>query len=94
MKCPSLNYVYNMTWAEFNIRLFSYNRIEQKDWFKIREMAYASFIGSHVDAKKIKGMTKQKFMPLEADRKNSIINRKEIEKKIKEAQTRYKERKK
>lgn len=60
--CPSLEYVYDMSWAEFRIREFAYNRKQEKDWFKIRELAYASIIGPHLDPKKIP--SKKQFMPL------------------------------
>ncbi len=60
--CPSLEYVYDMTWAEFRIRQFAYNRQQKRDWFKIREVAYASILGPHLDPKKIP--SKERFMPL------------------------------
>ena len=60
--CPSLDYVYDMSWAEFRIRQFGYNRKQEREWFKIREIAYASIIGPHLDPKKLP--SKQKFMPL------------------------------
>ena len=60
--CPSLEYVYDMTWAEFRIRQFAYNRKQKRDWFKIREVAFASIIGPHLDPKKLP--SKERFMPL------------------------------
>ena len=55
-----------MTWAEFLIREHSYNRIEKSEWCKVREIAYASLIGSHVDPKKLP-KSKDKFMPLDSE---------------------------
>jgi len=55
-----------MTWAEFLIREHSYNRIEKSEWYKVREIAYASLIGSHVDPKKLP-KSKDKFMPLDSE---------------------------
>ena len=65
LKAPSLSYVYSMTWAEFLIRQHAYHRIEKNEWYKIREMAYASLIGSHIDPKKLP-KSKEKFIPLDS----------------------------
>ena len=54
-----------MTWAEFLIRQHAYHRIEKNEWYKIREMAYASLIGSHIDPKKLP-KSKEKFIPLDS----------------------------
>ena len=59
-----------MTWAEFLIRQHAYHRIEKNEWYKVREMAYASLIGSHVDPKKLP-KSKDKFIPLDNDVNNS-----------------------
>lgn len=59
-----------MTWAEFLIRQHAYRRIEESSWYKVREIAYASTIGSHLDPKKI-AKTKEKFMPLDSERQNA-----------------------
>lgn len=53
MGCPSLSYVYEMTWAEFQIRSFAYRRKEIEDWKKVREIAYSSLIAPHQDPKHI-----------------------------------------
>ena len=55
-----------MTWAEFLIRQHAYHRIEKNEWYKIREIAYASLIGSHIDPKKLP-KSKEKFIPLDGD---------------------------
>jgi hypothetical protein len=59
-----LDYTYDMSWAEFRIRLYGHNRKEKNEWFKVRELAWASLIGSHVDPKKLP-KSKEKFIPLE-----------------------------
>jgi hypothetical protein len=56
-----------MTWAEFQIRLFAYNRIQKMEWLKLRELAWASLIGSHYDPKKLP-KSKDSFMPLDNDK--------------------------
>jgi len=53
-----------MTWAEFKIRLFAYNRLELKDWRKVREIAYNSLISFNVDPKSLPKSINH-FMPLD-----------------------------
>tara|TARA_R110002167_G_scaffold147336_3_gene339477 strand:+ start:2736 stop:2972 length:237 start_codon:yes stop_codon:yes gene_type:complete len=60
-----------MTWAEFLIRQHAYHRIEKNEWYKVREMAYASLIGSHIDPKKLP-KSKEKFIPLDAEVEKGI----------------------
>ena len=36
--------------------------MEETDWYKVREMAYASMIGSHMNPKKIP--SKNRFIPI------------------------------
>jgi len=55
-----------MTWAEFCIRQHAHRRIEKNEWYKVREMAYASLIGSHIDPKKLP-KSKDKFIPLDGE---------------------------
>ena len=61
--CPSLDYVYNMTWAEFRIRLHGWIRKEEREMFKIRELAWVTYIAPHQDPKKLK-KSKESFWPL------------------------------
>jgi hypothetical protein len=85
--CPSLEYVYSMTWAEFRIRLFSYNRREKKDWYKVREIAFAATMGPHLDPKHLP-KSKDAFINIENNKKEGpsevIIAR------IRQAQEQYK----
>lgn len=60
-----------MTWAEFQIRLFAYNRMQKNEWFKIRELAWASLVGSHQDPKKMP-KSKEAFMPLDSKPKRGV----------------------
>lgn len=85
--CRTLDYVYDMTWAEFRIRQYSYNREQKNEWFKIREIAYASIIGPHLDHEKVP--SKEKYMPL-GDKE---IDTERIKKKILEAVEIYKKEK-
>lgn len=68
---PSLESVYDMTWAEFQIRLFSYKRIDNYNWQKLRELMWVNYIAPHQDPKK---MVKRKdlFLPLNGDKKTII----------------------
>jgi hypothetical protein len=49
-----------MTMAEFNIRLFSFKRLERNKEVLFREVAWQSLVGSHADPKKIP-KNRQKF---------------------------------
>ena len=59
---PSIDAVYDMTWREFNLRRIGFERSEKREWYRTREVGYASLIGGGVDPKKL---TKEKYMPLE-----------------------------
>ena len=82
--CSDLNQVYDMTWAEFRIRQFGYNRKQKDEWFKLREIAYASIIGPHLDPKKVPD--KEKYMPL----KDEVGINERIKARMKEAINKYK----
>lgn len=64
----SRDYVYDMTFAEFQIRLFAYKRMQLRDWEKVRQIAWSAYIGSHQDPKKMP-KTIDKFMNLGGDNK-------------------------
>ena len=59
----SLEAVYDMTWAEFQIRLFAYKRQDLYDWQKLRELMWTSYIAPHQDPKKMV-KRKESFLPL------------------------------
>ena len=56
LRCPSLDYVYRMTWAEFRLRLISFNRQQESEMYKLRRLAWITYIAPHQDPKKIRGM--------------------------------------
>ena len=58
------DYVLDMTFAEFQIRLFAYKRMQLRDWEKVRQIAWSAFIGSHQDPKKMPKSI-DKFMALD-----------------------------
>lgn len=55
--------VYDMTFAEFQIRLFAYKRMQLEDWKKFRLVAYNALIAPYQDYKKLP-KTMDKFMDL------------------------------
>ena len=59
-----LDDVYDMTFAEFQIRLFAYKRMQLREWEKVRQISWSAFIGSHQDPKKMP-KTIDKFMRLD-----------------------------
>lgn len=67
----SLDAVYDMTWSEFQIRLFAYKRQDLYEWQKLRELMWTTYIAPHQDYTK---MVKRKelFLPLENDQKVKI----------------------
>jgi hypothetical protein len=56
-----------MTFAEFQIRLFAFQRMELRAWEKVRQIAWSAFIGSHQDPKKMPKSI-DKFMNLGGDK--------------------------
>ena len=67
---PSLEAVYDMTWAEFQIRLFAYKRQDLYQWQMMREIMWITYIAPHQDPTKIV-KRKELFLPLEGDKKQS-----------------------
>lgn len=53
-----------MTWNEFIIRQFAFERMRKFELFKVREIAWASTIAPHLNPKRLP-KTKEQFMPLE-----------------------------
>lgn len=59
-----------MTWAEFRLRLIGFNRNEQRQEYKLRRLAWITYIAPHQNPKKLRG--------LKEDRWWQIGNRKQI----------------
>lgn len=68
---PSLEAVYDMTWAEFQIRLFAYRRMDLYDWEKIREQMWITYIANYQDVKKM-AKRKELLLPLAKDKIQGI----------------------
>ena len=60
LNCPSLDYVYDMTWAEFRIRMYGYNRMQDREDIRAREISWNALIAPSRDPKKLP-KTKDKF---------------------------------
>jgi len=84
LNSPSLDYVYNMTWAEFQIRAFAYKRMQEKEDLRFREVAYHSHIGGSLMLKKIP--SKDKFWQI-GDKRVSVDT--SMYETIKKAQEQY-----
>ena len=55
-----------MSFAEFQIRLFAYQRVQEREWDKVRFVAFNAMRGSHLDPKKMP-KTLQTFLKLKID---------------------------
>lgn len=62
--------VYDMTYAEFQIRFFAYNSVQKKEWEKIRFIAYHSLVAPYQDYKKLP-KSLEKFLPLNGNKRQS-----------------------
>lgn len=63
----SLDAVYDMTWSDFQIRLFAYKRQDLYDWQKLRELMWTTYIAPHQDPKKMV-KRKEAFLPLNGEK--------------------------
>ena len=50
-----------MTWAEFKLRLFAYNRVQENETLKLRRLSWITFIAPYQDPKKLRGMTEERW---------------------------------
>jgi hypothetical protein len=73
-----------MTWAEFNIRLFGFKRIEKRRFLKWRDLLWTVYSAPHLDPKHM-AKNINSFMPLEGNRR---ISDKQIER-MKRAQAEF-----
>ena len=62
-----------MSFAEFQIRLFAWSRMQDREWEKVRILAWYSMVGSHMDPRKMPKSITQ-FMKLGIDKKDNIIS--------------------
>ncbi len=62
-----------MTFAEFQIRLFAWKRTEEREWEKVRILAWYAMTGSHQDPKKMPKTITQ-FMRLGIDKNKPSLS--------------------
>ena len=61
--------VYDMSFAEFQIRLFAWTRCQEREWDRARFVAFYAMRGFHMDPKKMP-KTLTSFMKLSIDKKS------------------------
>jgi len=61
-----------MSFAEFQIRLFAWKRVQEREWEKVRLLAWYTMTGSHQDPKKMP-KTLNQFMQLDLDKKRTSV---------------------
>lgn len=61
-----------MTWAEFQLRLIGFNRRELRSEYKLRRLAWITFIAPHQDPKKLRGLTESKWWSIGKDKKQEV----------------------
>lgn len=69
----SLEAVYDMTWAEFQIRLFAYKRMDLYKWQMQRELMWITYVAPHQDPKKMI-KRKEQFLPLGNEKRSSGVS--------------------
>ncbi len=68
LKVADLETVYDMTWSEFQIRLFAYKRQDLYKWQQLRELMWITYIAPHQDPKKMV-KRKESLLSLKDDKK-------------------------
>ncbi|MDB4299635.1 hypothetical protein N9928_01140 [bacterium] len=74
-----------MTWAEFCIRKHAYLRMDKQNWYKVREIAYAAMVGSHMPVKDLP-KSREAFIQLE---EKKSIDKELLKETIRKAQEDY-----
>lgn len=94
-----MDYVKKMTWAEFRIRSFAYNRqrkreeqLEKNAVLRTREICYQIYVSNWMDSKR-KPVSKEKYWSIGEDNKIDDDRLDRIRTRIKEAQEQYKKEK-
>jgi len=83
-----LSDVYDMTFAEFQIRLFAYKSMQLEDWKKFRLVAYNALVAPYQDYKKLP-KTMDKFMDLSNSEKKQVGVSEEQKQRFLEAMKEY-----
>ena len=75
-----------MSWAEFQIRAYAYQRMQEKKDLRAREVAWSALIAPNADPKKLP-RTKDKFWQI-GIKETTITD--DMRERIREAQEKYK----
>ena len=81
-----------MTWAEFNLRLLSYNRVNEVKEKKLRRLAWITQIAPHTDPKSLKGKNEATWWKI-GDNKKAKVNQKQIDYALELSKEYYKKKK-
>jgi len=61
-----------MTWAEFRLRLIAFNRSEQRDEYKLRRLAWVTYIAPHQNPKKLRGLKEDRWWKIGYNKKIKV----------------------
>lgn len=50
-----------MTWAEFQLRLIGFNKQQENELYKLRRLAWITYIAPHQDPKKLRGLKEDRW---------------------------------
>ena len=81
-----------MTWAEFNLRLLSYNRVNEVKEKKLRRLAWITQIAPHTKPQSLKGKTEATWWKI-GDNKKAKVNQKQIDYALELSKEYYKKKK-
>lgn len=82
----------NMTWAEFMIRLFSFNRVKKEKWYHTRFIAYQVYVSNWQNPKR-KPLSIDRFFDLDSKVEKTGLSNKSNRDAILKAQKEYNNRK-
>lgn len=64
-----------MSWSEFRLRLFSYQREQKNELIKMRRMAWITFIAPYQNPKKLRGMREETWWRIGEPKKATDTNK-------------------
>jgi len=70
LKCTYNEYC-EMTWSEFQLRLFAYNRMQKEEWHRTRFVAYQVYVSNWANSKK-KPLSIDKYFSLDETKSKTL----------------------
>ena len=67
-----MDYVYRMTWAEFQLRLIGFNKSQVRNEYKLRRLAWITYIAPHQDPKKLRTLKEHTWWKIGKDRAKKV----------------------